>query len=91
MKSFFVSIITPREVIWEGEAISLRAPGALGNFGVWANHAPMITGLEGGEIVIRPADATNSAPVRYNVNGGFLQVLDNNVIALPDKAEKIKI
>ncbi len=86
------SIVTPAEVKYEGQAEIVVAPGAAGDIGVLANHAPLLTTLRIGVLsasVIRTAvsDAKPIADrVEYAVNGGFLQVLHNKIAVLSDMA-----
>jgi hypothetical protein len=54
MKPFKVNIVTPEKVAYEAEAVSVILPGSLGYLGIWANHAPLVTGLEPGVVTIRP-------------------------------------
>lgn len=85
-KLFHVSIITPDKTIYEGRVQSLIAPGELGYLGILANHAPLITNLVPGKIILREKpDETN---VLYSNGKGILEVLKNNVDILIDSVEK---
>ena len=44
-KPFKVTIVTPEKTAYEAEAVSVILPGTEGYLGVWANHAPLVTGL----------------------------------------------
>lgn len=74
--SFKLSIIDPDKVIYEGEAVSLVAPSALGYFGVLAGHAPLIAGLTKGKIIIRESSGKT---VTLDSRHGFIEVLENKV------------
>ena len=77
-----VSVITPREVVWEGEADSVRAPGVLGNFGVLKNHAPLLSELTTGKILLKPAGGGDT--VSFDITGGYFEVQNNSIIILAD-------
>ncbi len=84
--TFHVDIVTPERVILREEAVSLRAPGVMGSFGILVNHSPMLAELEAGELRIRKATGEE---VDLAVGGGFLQVFENQVTVLADTAEPV--
>ena len=73
-----VSVISPEHILFEGEAASVVAPAFDGEVGILDNHAPMMTLL--GRGVLRLGDK------KFNIEGGFLQVVDNNVRVVTEKA-----
>ncbi|SES91636.1 FoF1 ATP synthase subunit delta/epsilon [Hymenobacter actinosclerus] len=75
-----LEIITPDRKVFEGEVNSARFPGADGLFEVLNDHAPMISALKAGEIVL------NGGASRFRVEGGVVEVLRNNVIVLAEGA-----
>jgi len=85
MKPFKVNIVTPEKVAYEAEAVSVILPGSLGYLGIWANHAPLVTGLEPGVVTIR-LDAEGTT--RYMAcSGGFVEVSRNVVNVMTDSCE----
>lgn len=76
-----VSVISPESVLFEGEASSVVAPAYDGEVGILENHAPMMTLLGAG-----PLRLDGSAGKTFNIEGGFLQVVDNNVRVVTEKA-----
>lgn len=76
-----VSVISPEAILFEGEAQSVIAPAFDGEVGVLTGHAAMVTTLGTG--TLRLADGQ-----RFNVSGGFLQVADNEVRVVTEKASK---
>ncbi len=76
-----VSVISPEAVLFEGEAASVVAPAFDGEVGILSGHAAMVTTLGTG--MLRVGDAG-----RFRVEGGFLQVADNQVRVVTEKAEK---
>ncbi|SDX74335.1 ATP synthase F1 subunit epsilon [Hymenobacter psychrophilus] len=75
-----LEIITPDRKVFEGEVTSARFPGADGLFEVLNDHAPLISALKAGEIVL------NGGASRFHVEGGVVEVLRNNVIVLAEGA-----
>ena len=76
-----VSVVSPEATLFEGEASSVVAPAFDGEVGILPSHAPMITVL--GEGTLRVNGATNA---RFKVAGGFVQVVDDNVRVVTEKA-----
>ena len=76
-----VSVISPESVLFEGEASSVVAPAFDGEVGILENHAPMMTLLGTG-----PLRLGGSGGKTFNIEGGFLQVVDNNVRVVTEKA-----
>ena len=77
-----VSLISPEAVLFEGEAASVVAPAFDGEVGILDNHAPMMTLLGNG--VLRLGGGKS-----FNVEGGFLQVVENNVRIVTEKAAAV--
>lgn len=78
-----ISVISPEATLFEGEATSLTAPAFDGEVGILDNHAPMVTTLGAGELRI------GDGAQRFRVEGGFLQVVDNVVRVVTEKASKV--
>ncbi len=76
-----VTVISPEAVLYEGTTDSVVAPAFDGEVGILTGHAPMMTLL--GKGVLRLG--TQSAQ-QFNVDGGFLQVVDNTVRVVTEKA-----
>ncbi|HEY7994557.1 MAG: ATP synthase F1 subunit epsilon [Candidatus Eremiobacterales bacterium] len=81
--TFALAVITPAEVKFEGTAEIVIAPGAAGDIGALANHAPMLTTLRIG--VLR-ATVEGARRIEYAINAGFMQVLPDKVLVLTDLA-----
>lgn len=78
-----VDIITPNQVLFSGEADLVNVPGVLSPFEVLYNHAPIVSGLERG--IIRISDKKDGTK-RFVSSAGFIEVLNNNVSILVEKA-----
>lgn len=84
-RSFTLDIVTPERVVLSDEAVSLRAQGVEGSFGILPNHAPLLAELAPGELDFRRA---NGQEVRLAVSSGFLQMFNNQVTVLADAVER---
>ena len=76
-----VSVLSPEAVLYKGTTDSVGAPAYDGEVGSLTGHAPMMALL--GKGVLRLGGA--SGP-KFNVEGGFLQVVDNAVRVVTEKA-----
>ncbi|MCT4580416.1 MAG: ATP synthase F1 subunit epsilon [Flavobacteriales bacterium] len=75
-----VEIITPDENLFKGAADSIIVPGTTGLIGILNDHAPFITTLQKGSVVITTAKGEET----FDVKGGVVEVLNNNVIVLAE-------
>ena len=73
-----LQIVTPDKELFSGEVESVVLPGTDGLIGVLSNHAPMVTSLKEGKIKIN----VDKEEKFFDVNGGVVEVLKNNVIIL---------
>jgi len=82
---FSVSVVTPEGPAFEGEAEMIVVPGAAGEIGVLARHAPLVAMLNAGST--RVYLDTDTDDIRTFATGpGFFQVLEDRAIALVDDA-----
>ncbi len=82
-KPFSVSLVTPDGPAFEGDAEMIIVPGAAGEIGVLARHAPLIATLRAGSTRIHLDGGTVQ---EYATGPGFFQVLRDRAIALVDDA-----
>lgn len=80
-----VSVISPERVLYEGEAESVVAPAFDGEVGILLGHAPMMTLLGSGELRLSAAGGER----RFSVAGGFLQVADDRVRVVTERASAL--
>jgi F-type H+-transporting ATPase subunit epsilon len=84
-RKFDLSLVTPDGPAFEGEAEMVVVPGAAGEIGVLARHAPLIATLKAGST--RVYLNRESQDVReYATGPGFFKVEEDRVIALVDDA-----
>jgi F-type H+-transporting ATPase subunit epsilon len=84
-KEFSVSLVTPDGAAYEGDAEMLIVPGAAGEIGVLARHAPLIATLKAGSTRVH---VSQSEVLEFATGPGFFQVLQDRAIALVDAAVK---
>lgn len=79
-----VSVISPESTLFEGDVDSVTAPAFDGEVGILTAHAPMMTLLGKGTLRL----GSGGSAGRFEVDGGFLQVIDNQVRVVTEKAVK---
>jgi F-type H+-transporting ATPase subunit epsilon len=77
-----VSVISPDKTIFEGEADSIVVPAWDGQLGVMRGHAPMLVLLGDGDMRVMRGGAEE----RFHISGGFMQVVDDVVTVLSERA-----
>lgn len=82
-KEFSVSVVTPDGPAYEGDAEMVIVPGAAGEIGVLARHAPLIATLKAGSTRVHVSE---NEVIEYATGPGFFQVLNDRAIALVDDA-----
>ncbi len=75
-----LEILTPDKKVFEGEVTSVTVPGTLGSFQILKGHAPIISTLEDGPVIIKDASGVNT----FSIKGGVVEVLDNKIIVLAE-------
>ena len=85
-KKLKVSVISPSKIGFEGEADALVVPAHDGLLGILYGHAPMVTLLGSGELIVRDSETAR----RFSVARGFLQVVDNEVSVLAEEVEAVE-
>jgi F-type H+-transporting ATPase subunit epsilon len=83
-RKFDVSLVTPEGPAFEGEAEMIVVPGAAGDIGVLARHAPLIATLRAGST--RVYIDRDGEMREYATGPGFFQVQLDRAIALVDDA-----
>ncbi len=82
-REFSVSVVTPDGPAYEGDAQMIIVPGAAGEIGVLARHAPLIATLKAGSTRVHVSD---TEVLEFATGPGFFQVLQDRAIALVDDA-----
>jgi len=79
-----IEIITPDRKIFEGEIKSVRVPGKKGSFQVLKDHAPIISTLDTGSVIIVDLEGKE---IIFEINGGVIEVKANKIILLADSVK----
>jgi F-type H+-transporting ATPase subunit epsilon len=87
-REFSVSVVTPDGPAYEGDAQMIIVPGAAGEIGVLARHAPLIATLKAGSTRVHVSD---SEVLEFATGPGFFQVLQDRAIALVDDAVEASV
>ncbi len=89
MKSYRFALITPQSVVFEGEVVSLVAPGGAGSLGVLANHAPLVTTLSPGRLMVTVPTVTapEGESKSFEIGAGFLDVFKNEVTVISESVK----
>ena len=84
-----VTVISPERALFEGEAESVVAPAFDGFVGILPHHAPFLTLLGSGTLTVQGAQSRDGAggTRAFHVEGGFLQVIGDQVRAVADRGE----
>jgi F-type H+-transporting ATPase subunit epsilon len=78
-------VVTAERTVFEDEVDMVLAPGMSGQLGILPNHAPLMTALSFGELILR----RESLPDEFiAIGGGFMEVGPEHVIILADSAER---
>lgn len=76
-----VTLVSPTEKVWTGEASFVLARTTGGDLGVLPGHTPLFGVLVDGLVSIKVTDGTTQ---EFNVQGGFLSVSDDRVSILTE-------
>lgn len=83
MATFKFDLVSPARLVFSGEVEQVDVPGAEGDFGVLAGHAPFVTTLRPGILTIHGVGGDQSIVVL----GGFAEVSTEGLTVLADQAE----
>jgi F-type H+-transporting ATPase subunit epsilon len=79
-------LVSPQKLVFSGEVDQVDVPGAEGDFGVLAGHAPLVTTLRPGILTV----FTGGNAQKIVVLGGFAEVSSDGLTVLADLAEAIE-
>jgi F-type H+-transporting ATPase subunit epsilon len=86
MATFQFDLVSPERLLFSGEVEQVDVPGSEGDFGVFANHAPLVA-------IVRPGVLTIHAGGKVEkivVLGGFAEVGPNGLTVLADVAASVE-
>jgi F-type H+-transporting ATPase subunit epsilon len=82
MATFHFELVSPEKLLFSGEVNQVDVPGSEGDFGVLAGHAPLMTTLRPGILVLHG----EGGALQVVVNGGFAEVGAAGLTVLADMA-----
>lgn len=83
-----LEILTPEKKLFSGEVYGVQMPGITGSFEVLEKHAPLVSALKPGRVKVLK-DKQNHL-VNFNIQGGFVEVLNNKVTVLVEGAKEVE-
>jgi len=86
MANFHFELVSPEKLVFSGEVDQVDVPGAEGDFGVLAGHAPTVSTLRPGILTVHGAGGQQQMVVL----GGFAEVSAEGLTILADIAESIE-
>ncbi len=86
MASLHFELVSPDKLVFSGEVEQVDVPGADGDFGVLAGHAPMVTTLRPGILTVHGAGGQQ----KIVVLGGFAEISAEGLTVLADVAEAVE-
>lgn len=86
MANFHFELVSPEKLLFSGEVEQVDVPGVEGDFGVLAEHAPMVTTLRPGILTVHAAGGQQ----KIVVLGGFAEVSADGLTVLADVAEAME-
>jgi len=75
-----LQILTPDKLIYDGTVTAVTVPGVEGSFQILKDHAPIISTLADGNVIIK----INNQEEIIGIKGGVVEVLDNKIIVLAE-------
>ena len=84
MAGFMCDIVTPVAKLVSDEVELVVVPGVEGEMGFLKGHAPLVSVLADGEARVKAVGASET--VHYALQGGYVEVTDDKVIILADRA-----
>jgi F-type H+-transporting ATPase subunit epsilon len=85
MSPIHCEVVSVERVVYDDDVDMVIAPGVEGTLGILPHHAPLMTALSVGELVIKKAGQDD---VLMAIGGGFMEVRPDRVTILADTAEK---
>ena len=76
MKTVYIQVVSPKGILYEGSLQYAVFPGEMGEFAVFAAHAPIISALVKGAI---KCVSTDGKEEKLPINGGFVEVNNDKI------------
>lgn len=76
-----LKILSPDELLYQGNVVLVQFPGTMGSFEVLHNHAPLIAGVEKGKVKIIDEERNKFF---IDIKPGIVEIKDNNIVLLTE-------
>jgi F-type H+-transporting ATPase subunit epsilon len=86
MATFNFELVSPERQLFSGQVEQVVVPGAEGDFGVLAGHAPFVSSLRPGILTVHG----EGQPKRLYVRGGFAEVSEGSLTVLAERATPVE-
>jgi len=86
MATFHFDLVSPEKLAFSGEVDQVDIPGSEGDFGVLANHAPVVAAVRPGILTV----ITGNSKQKIIVLGGLAEVSEKGLTVLADTATSIE-
>lgn len=83
MAGLHFELVSPAKLLFSGDVASVQIPGTEGEMGIFPGHAPVLSTLKPGVVVV---DKGSGAPEKIFVRGGFAEVNPKGLIVLAEVA-----
>ena len=83
-----LEILTPEKKLFSGEVYGVQMPGISGSFEVLDRHAPLVSALKEGRVKVLRDKQNHTAA--YQIQSGFVEVLNNKVTVLVEGATVVE-
>ena len=83
-----LEILTPDKKLFSGDVYGVQLPGVAGLFEVLERHAPLVSALKAGRMKL--LKDRNNHVAFFDIQGGFVEVLNNKITVLVEGATAIE-
>jgi F-type H+-transporting ATPase subunit epsilon len=83
-----LEILTPEKKLFSGDVYGVQLPGVDGSFEVLEKHAPLVGALKSGKLKV--LKDKNNHFTFFNIQSGFVEVINNKVTVLVEGASQVE-
>jgi F-type H+-transporting ATPase subunit epsilon len=81
-----LEILTPEKKLYSADVYGVQLPGISGKFEILDKHAPIVSALGSGIVKVL---VDKNKTVKFNISGGFAEVLNNKITVLAESANDV--
>ena len=83
-----LEILTPERKLFSDEVYGVQLPGTSGLFEILEKHAPLVSALKAGRVKV--LKDKNNHLIYFDIQSGFVEVLNNKVVVLVEGATAVE-